>query len=180
MNIRSGAISSLFRPHSLSILVMNLSSDLAIWGMSSLEPWKAEFAICVPSISTIGFMPLLLGSSSASTMRAATPEPTIMPFLLLSKGRAAFVTSFSGVRAPRDRSEDPSHSILFSDVGSSAPRTITLLHLPCWIQSWAMPTASVEDAQAEFTWVFGPLAFMYWANCECPIASTLNMNNLGK
>ena len=133
----------------------------------------------LPSSSTIGFMPLLLGSSSASTTRPAAPEPIIIPFLLLSNGSAACVTSLSFVRAPMVSSDDPSHSRLASDEGSSAPRIRTLLHLPDWIQSLAIDIANVDDAHAEFTCVLGPLALIYCANWECPIPSTLNMKFRG-
>ena len=179
MNIRSSAISSLLMPVSLSMRNMNRSMDLAMWATSSLEPWKAEFPMCVPRISTSGFIPLRLGSSSASRTRAAAPDPIIIPFLLLSKGRAALVTSLSVVRAPSESRLDPNHSSELSEDGSSAPSTNTLLHLPAWIQSCPIATARVDEAQAELTCVLGPFALRNWANCECPIASTMNMKCLG-
>ena len=43
------------------------------------------------------------------------------------------------------------------------------------IQSSARATAWVVLAHAALTWVLGPRAPMYSANCECPIESTLKM-----
>ena len=127
----------------------------------------------------MGVIPLLRGSSSDSRTNPTAPEPTIIPPLLLSNGTAAFDTSFSVVSAPRARRDDPSHSMESSFAGSSAPRTMTLLHLPVLIQSWAMAMARVVEAQAEFTCVLGPFAFIYWANCEWAIARIWNIICLG-
>ena len=51
----------------------------------------------------------------------------------------------------------------------SAPSTITRRARPDRIQSSARATPDAVEAQATFTWVFGPRAPMYSANWLWPI-----------
>ncbi|TPW19582.1 MAG: hypothetical protein FD126_2542 [Elusimicrobia bacterium] len=89
--------------------------------------------------------------------------PMIMPLRRRSKGRAASLTTSLVVAAPEAKKPVPSHDIMLGLVTSSAETTSTRLQRPVRIQSSAMPTAWVVEAQAALTWVQGPLARMNWA-----------------
>ena len=155
--------------YSFSILSMNFWKTSEICETSSLEPWKPLFTNEEPNKSTIGFVPLFLYESSFSRTNAAAAAPIINPCLFLPNGRAAFWTSSSVVTPPATRKPDPIQGNRCSLEASSAAITITLLHRPVLIQSSAIPTAWVVEAQAALIWVLGPFALMSWANCECPI-----------
>ncbi len=129
-------------------------------------PWKAEFAILVPSNSAIGFTPLASDSDLRSTTNAAAPIPRINPFLLLSNGRAVSLTSLLVAAAPLAAKPEPIQSHKSSPVTSSAEIITTLSHLSLDIQSSATLNAAVADAHARLIVVFGPLIPTCCANCE--------------
>ena len=136
---------------------------------SSRVPWKALFAVTVPSTSQIGCRPRSRAASADSTTRAAAPIPRIIPCRRWSNGMAASSTTSSVAAAPEARNPDPSHGSSASEVASSADTTTTRRQRPARIQSSASATACVVLAHAALTCVFGPRAPMISANCECPI-----------
>jgi len=94
--------------------------------------------------------------------RPHTQEHAIAPTI---EGRAAFSSTSSVVAAPEAKKPAPIHSSRLSEVTSSAPMTSTRRQRPARIQSSAMPTAMVVEAQAALTWVLGPRMPSSSANC---------------
>ncbi len=122
-----------------------------------------------------GSRPRSRAAARSSTTTAAAPMPTIMPWRRRSKGSAASSTTSSVAAAPVARKPVPIQGSIVSLVTSSAAMTMTRSQRPNRIQSSARATAWVVLAHAALTWVLGPRAPMYSANCECPIESTLKM-----
>ena len=108
----------------------------------------------------------------------AAPIPKTRPSLRASNGRAASSTLSEVDAAPLAAKPEPIHSQRESPVTLSADMITTLSALSFSSQSSAMLKALVEEAQATFTVVFGPLMPTCCANCECPILSTWNKNLL--
>ena len=73
---------------------------------SSRVPWKALFAVTVPSTSQIGCSPRSRAASADSTTSAAAPMPMIMPCRRWSNGMAASSTTSSVAAAPEARKPD--------------------------------------------------------------------------
>ena len=121
-----------------------------------------------------GVMPRLRISSSASTTKPAAPMPTIMPFLLLSKGRAALVTSDSRLTAPEAKKPAKIHSWITLLVTSSAAMMMTLFALPSLIQSSATLIACAVEAHAPLKCVAGPRALIHWQNWLWAIGMALS------
>ena len=99
-----------------------------------------------------------------------------MPFLLLSKGRAASSILLLVDAAPDDAKPLPNHSQVSLPVTSSADRITTRSTLSLLSQSSATLNAAVEEAQAILIVVLGPRIPANWANCECPIFRTWKRN----
>ena len=104
--------------------------------------------------------------SADSTTIAAAPMPRIIPCRRRSKGSAASSTLSSVAAAPTARKPEPIHCSIPSLVTSSPATMTTRSHRPARIQSSATATACVVLAQAALSWVLGPRAMMYSANCE--------------
>ena len=103
-------------------------------------------------------MPRSRTASSDSTTRAAAPMPMIMPLRRRSKGRAARRRLPSGVAAPLAIRLVPIHCERLPLMTSSPAMMMTRRARPRRIQSSAMATAWVVEAQAALTCVLGPRA----------------------
>ena len=163
------AISPGLTPSALLASCTRAVNSLEMCSTSSRVPWNAELTKRDARSSAIGVIPRSAAASGVSKTNPTAPMPMIMPWRRRSNGRAASSTFLVVVAAPEARKPDPIHSIRLSEVASSAPKTITRLQRPNRIQSWASEMPCVVDAHAALTCVFGPLAPMNWANCECPI-----------
>ena len=174
MNSILAAISLREMPWRRSAFAMSRFIVAETWSCWSRVMWKALFSNWVARISASGFMPRAAVWRPSSMTMPTAPIPIIMPLRRRSKGRAASLTTSLVLEAPVAKNPVPIQPIRVGLEMSSAATTMTRLARPVRIQSSAIPTAWVVEAQAALICVQGPMALMYCEVWAWPSESTRN------